>query len=289
MANPARATEHDCEWVFPPGVYVCGGGNGGVRPPGDPDPTPGGPNKGWGDWSASGGECTITGGPNDGLTSVEGFRWLLWIEGPYDGSAVNAVHLPGYSIGDAVPSSPPQWDGSPATFAADGYVYDTGYCIDPGVAWDIYEEIEKRAPAPGFARDPRVRGLVGLEQWVWYTGGTEIAEFSLAWSDPVTGLDFELDARAHIEEYTWDFGDGTDPVVTSEPGSGPDDPGATHVYDAKGDVTITVEAAWVGEYRVYEAGAAPGAWQPVPNGPTFTATDDITVIEIRSCLGPNCP
>ena len=201
---------------------------------------------------------------------------------------MNAVDLPGYGSGDVVPNAPLRWDGSTPRFAVDGYAYDTSYCIDAAAAWDVYDEIARRAAVPGFARDPQVRGLVGLEQWVWYTSPTTIPEFYLNWSDPVTGIDFELEARARIESYRWDFGDGT--ITNSyRPGTGPSDPSATHVYDNKGDVTLGVEVRWFGEYRIYPTGRAPGAWNPVPNGPTFSASDALTVIEIRSCLGAACP
>jgi len=277
-----------CVWVRHPfpGYMDCSGGAGGVPPPGGEDPPA--YTKAWGSWGTPGTECTINGGPNDGLVSLRGFRWLYWTEGPLDGRAVNAADVLGHSSGDVVPNAPLRWDGTPPIFNADGYVYDASYCIDPAVAWNVYEEIAKRAPAVAFARDPQVRGLVGLEHWVWYTGGTTIPEFYLTWTDPLTGLDFELEARARIETFRWDFGDGTS-TVSYNPGTGPMDPSATHIYQRKGDVTLQIEVQWLGEYRVYQAGAVPGPWNVVPNGPTFTATDSLTVIEVRSCLGAACP
>lgn len=286
-ASAQSDVDPGCVWVRvpPPGHMDCSGGGGGSDPPGEDPPSY---TKGWGAWTAPGTQCTINGGPNDGLQSLRGFRWLYWIEGPLDGQAVNAIDLPGYGSGDVVPNAPLGWDGSAPIFAADGYAYDTGYCIDPGVTWNIYEEIEKRAPVPGFSRDPQVRGLVGLEQWVWYTSPTTIPTFYLNWTDPVTGIDFELEAQARIESYRWDFGDGT--VITSyTPGTGPDNPSATHIYEQKGAVTVEVAVQWIGEYRIYQAGTVPGPWNLVPNGPTFTATDTLTVVEVRGCLGAACP
>ncbi len=86
----------------------------------------------------------------------------------------------------------------------------------------------------------------GIER-VHYTGscpstGVETFDITLL-GTPVT-------VRATPLSWTWDFGDGSPPLVTEDPGAPYPDLTTWHEYKAPGDVAITLTTTYAGAYSV---------------------------------------
>lgn len=96
-------------------------------------------------------------------------------------------------------------------------------------------------PVAGVPTSPEVTGLVGIENWFWYEGPTEV---------PVTvTLDgWTGTATARAVAWRWDFGDGAAASSTT-PGS-PDDPAVTHVYTTKGTKRIVLTVTWEADFTL---------------------------------------
>lgn len=82
-------------------------------------------------------------------------------------------------------------------------------------------------------------------------------------------LGVPVDVRVTPLDYTWDFGNGEAPLVTTEPGGPYPDFTVSGAYtDLTTDNTVTLTTRWTGEFQV--AGAGP--WLPVSGTATTTAT-----------------
>ncbi len=83
----------------------------------------------------------------------------------------------------------------------------------------------------------------------------------------LTLLDTPVQVRATPTTYTWDYGDGTDPVTTTDPGAPYPDLTTWHTYTHTGTVQITLTTTYTGEYSV-----AGGPWQNIPGTAQITST-----------------
>src|SRR5450830_2128489 len=125
-----------------------------------------------------------------------------------------------------------------------------------------------------------------------------------------TPLGHPLTLHATPARYTWDFGDHTAPLDTTDPGvpyptdgsTPPTTPGTPyptgshgHPYTAPGTYALTLTTTWTGTYRI----AGDTTWQPITGFATTTTTHPpLTVVERRThliahnCLqdphGPGC-
>ncbi len=96
-----------------------------------------------------------------------------------------------------------------------------------------------------------------------------------------TLLGAPVEVEATPTSYTWDFGDGTDPVTTTSPGHPYPDHDVAHPYVAVGTYTVTLTTEFAGRYRL--AGTA--TWLPVVGTATTTTTSPpITAEERRTHL-----
>lgn len=75
----------------------------------------------------------------------------------------------------------------------------------------------------------------------------------------ITLLGTPVQVRATPSTYTWDFGDGTAPLVTDDPGAPYPDLTTWHEYADPGQVGISLTTSYSGEYSV-----AGGPWIPIP-------------------------
>lgn len=75
----------------------------------------------------------------------------------------------------------------------------------------------------------------------------------------ITLLGTPVQVRATPTTYTWDFGDGTAPLVTDDPGAPYPDLTTWHEYADPGQVSISLTTSYSGEYSV-----AGGPWIPIP-------------------------
>ncbi|MBX9245513.1 PKD domain-containing protein [Actinotalea ferrariae] len=94
-------------------------------------------------------------------------------------------------------------------------------------------------------------------------------------------LGFPVEVRAVAATYTWDYGDGSAPLVTTSPGRPYPNHDVHHSYARPGTYTITLTTTWTGEYRF----AGTSAWTPVDGTATTVSTvPPITAMEARSTL-----
>src|SRR5699024_1521280 len=94
--------------------------------------------------------------------------------------------------------------------------------------------------------------LVNMDTFVYTDGAPQVLE--------TTVLDVPVAVRATPVEYSWDFGDGTEPLVTTEPGAPWPAEDIAHVYTSEAtDVVATLTTTWSGEFQV----AGQGPWIPI--------------------------
>lgn len=111
------------------------------------------------------------------------------------------------------------------------------------------ERVAAESPFPDVAvnYNPRVRGLVGFETWLWAEPAA-LAPIALV----VDGAAVVVSARP--VEYRWVLGDGAE-VTSTEPGSEAD-PAGTHVYTQMGHYDVVLEVTWEGQYSAIGPGGA---------------------------------
>lgn len=95
----------------------------------------------------------------------------------------------------------------------------------------------------------------------------------------VLGVGVEVEVTP--EQFSWDFGDDSQPLVTTDPGQ--PYPGHTleHTYSGTGTRTITLSTAWSGRFRV----AGSGTWQTISGtAGTVSTSDPLEVHEAQARL-----
>ena len=115
--------------------------------------------------------------------------------------------------------------------------------------------------------------LVNMDTFVYTDGAPQILE--------TTVLDVPVAVRATPVEYSWGFGDGTQPLVTTEPGAPWPAEDIAHVYTREAEgVVVTLTTTWSGEFQV----AGQGPWIPIA-GTTTTESQSapfrIDAVETR--------
>ncbi|WP_191829527.1 hypothetical protein [Cellulosimicrobium arenosum] len=95
-------------------------------------------------------------------------------------------------------------------------------------------------------------------------------------------LGIPVEIRAVPDEFAWDYGDGSDALVTSDPGAAYPDESVTHTYEQPVDaVTIGLTTTWSGQFRI----AGSPTWTDIPGeATTQSAADPLQVYEARSRL-----
>ena len=97
---------------------------------------------------------------------------------------------------------------------------------------------------------------------------------TIVYTDPVvqsfttTLLGLPVEVEATPTRFSWDFGDGSDPIITTSPGHPYPDHDVAYPYPAEGTFTITLTTEFTGRYRL--AGAT--TWLPVVGVATTTTT-----------------
>jgi hypothetical protein len=84
-----------------------------------------------------------------------------------------------------------------------------------------------------------VRGLVGLETWLWWGADTAVPALS------VTAGEWTASIEVQASDITWDLGNG-DLLRATSAGTGAGDPSLTYVYTEQCDCTVTLTVAWSG-------------------------------------------
>lgn len=87
--------------------------------------------------------------------------------------------------------------------------------------------------------------------------------------------------RAVPTEFSWDYGDGTPPLTTTDPGAPYPQHTISHAYAAPGRATVTLTTSWRGQFRV----AGETTWTDVPGtAVTQSSSGPIEVHEARTRL-----
>lgn len=115
--------------------------------------------------------------------------------------------------------------------------------------------------------------LVNMDTLAYTDGAPQMLE--------TTVLDVPVRVRATPVEFSWDFGDGSAPLVTAEAGAPWPATDISHVYEREAeDLAITLTTTWSGEFQV----AGQGPWIPIA-GTTTTQSQSapfrIDAVETR--------
>ncbi|MCP3857758.1 MAG: hypothetical protein GY698_24040 [Actinomycetia bacterium] len=137
---------------------------------------------------------------------------------------------------------------------------------------------------PEIHLDPQVRGLVGLETFLWYQGPT-----TGTINPPLVLRGYGLTAEIEAFQFEWDLGaqdrDGNRLVTATTPGI-PDDPAGSHTFAEPADVAVTHTVYWTGTYTVTGPGFPPGGLTFDLGVAAIVVSRDYQVIEIRTPVVP---
>ncbi|MGO1317390.1 MAG: PKD domain-containing protein [Cellulomonadaceae bacterium] len=90
-----------------------------------------------------------------------------------------------------------------------------------------------------------------------------------------------VSVRLRPVKFVWDFGDGSAPIVTTDPGAPYPNHTVSHPYTRLGTVRVSVHTTWSGEFQV----AGDLTWRALSTtATTTTTTPPIEIVEARSRL-----
>ena len=130
------------------------------------------------------------------------------------------------------------------------------------------------APSPIVVQPPDGWTLVNVPTITYTEPGEKVIDTTL--------LGIPVQIRATPESYTWDYGDGTGPVTTTDPGAAYPDHTVAHTYEQPAEqVTIALTTTWHGQFRI----TGTPTWTEVAGTATTTSSaDPLQVYEARSRL-----
>ena len=121
-------------------------------------------------------------------------------------------------------------------------------------------------PSPPRLQPADGHGLVNVDLIVY----TDPAPQTLT----TTVLGIPVTVRATPTTYTWDYGDGSSPLVTTDPGQPYPHHTVARPYTTPGDYQLTLTTTWTGTYQVNNA----GPWLDVLGTATTTSAPQPTHI-----------
>ena len=182
----------------------------------------------------------------------EGSFWVAELIGP-DGPTNTGL---GSCVGNNEP--PP---GRPPQPPQPGEVWGSGILLEP----------ELRI-------DPAVRGLTGLQTYLWNEQATYVATTL----PPLRG--YTIEAEIWAVEWQWDMGspdrDGNQTYAVRDQGSA-DQPAIVHTFSEANDVSIAHSVVWVGQYTLTHPQLAAPVVVDLGSA-VITEAVDYDVIEIRA-------
>ncbi|MCB7136571.1 hypothetical protein LGQ04_08415 [Cellulosimicrobium marinum] len=156
-------------------------------------------------------------------------------------------------------------------------VLNEGDCVSPA---DLLAEAERQ-----FATLPIVPSQVVVQPPDGWTL-VNVPTITYTQDEPqvlaATLLGIGVEIRATPESFAWDYADGTDPVVTTDPGAPYPDHTVHHTYvEPVESLTIGLTTTWSGQFRI----TGSPTWTDVPGTATTTSTaEPLRVYEARSRL-----
>lgn len=155
---------------------------------------------------------------------------------------------------------------------------DAAAATPPGEA-DIREAATRLIAAPdGFeVQPPNLVSYVNADNIVYLNPQSQTHH------DVILGFDVWI--QASPAEFEWDFGDGTDPYVTTDPNRAYPDHSYSHIYHQPGDYLITLTTGWEASYSFT---GPDGPWTSIDGYlTTINQSDPLTVRQLRSRLVNN--
>lgn len=119
--------------------------------------------------------------------------------------------------------------------------------------------------------------LVNMDYIVFTEPGQQVLDTTI--------LGVPVSIRATPVHYSWDFGDGSAPLATTDPGQPYPNQTVAHVYSSATEaVSVTLTTSWQGELQI----AGSGAWLPIAGMATTTSsTDPVEIVAMDVHLVPN--
>jgi len=128
-------------------------------------------------------------------------------------------------------------------------------------------------PSPVTFQPPTNWVYAGLDTIGYAEADTQGFEITLL------GIPFQVAAVS--VEYSWDFGDGSAPIVTDDPGKPYPNHTVGHTYTAEGTATPVLHTSWKGYFRTSEH----NAWTAIPDyAQTVTTGPELTIYTARTRL-----
>jgi len=153
---------------------------------------------------------------------------------------------------------------------------ESGGCVvDVDIRAAIAQEFQRLPLTPSVLQMQPPSGwtLVNADTVAFTDGSEQVL------STTVLGVGVTI--RATPASFRWDFGDGSDPLTTTDPGRPWPDHTIAHRYSAEATHRVTLTTAWTATFQI--AGTA--GWEPVTGTATTTSTSEpLTVYEARSHL-----
>lgn len=167
-------------------------------------------------------------------------------------------------------------DAPDGALDADWQQVDEGGCPgDSGLVEVTAEEFRRLpvAPSTPYFQPANGRGLVNMDLIVYTDPAPQLLS--------TTVLGVPLTVRATPAQFSWEFGDGSAPLVTADPGAPYPDYTVAHPFRQPGSYEVQLTTTWRGEYQV----DGEGPWYPVTGTVTTTSAPfSETVVEARSHL-----
>ncbi|MDF9876638.1 hypothetical protein M2316_001976 [Cellulosimicrobium cellulans] len=168
-------------------------------------------------------------------------------------------------------------DGTPGQWSEAGDPVAEQSCITPA---DLSDEAARAlatltiAPSPVIVQPPDGWTLVNVPTITYTEPREQVLDTTL--------LGIPVQIRATPRTYTWDYGDGTAPASTTDPGAAYPHHTVAHTYDQPADqVQITLTTTWSGQFRI----TGTPTWTDVTGTATTTSTaSPLRVYEARSRL-----
>ncbi|MHB1490557.1 MAG: PKD domain-containing protein [Cellulomonas sp.] len=148
-------------------------------------------------------------------------------------------------------------------------------CVDsPDLAGALATELKNLPLAPSPASiPPNGWVMVNMDTVVYTTLDPQTLQTTVL-GQPVT-------INARPVRFTWDFADGSAPLVTTDPGRPFPHQTVAYQYRRGGTYPITLTTTWVADYQV----TGTDTWEPVPGDATTTTTaGPLAVYTARSHL-----
>lgn len=168
-------------------------------------------------------------------------------------------------------------DGTPGEWSEAGDPVADQSCVTPA---DLADEAARAlatlaiTPSPIVVQPPNGWTLVNVPTITYTEPGEQMLDTTL--------LGIPVQIRATPTSYTWDYGDGSGPVTTTDPGAAYPNHTVAHTYEQPADqVTIALTTTWTGQFRI----TGTPTWTDVAGTATTTSSaDPLQVYEARSRL-----